>query len=98
MTFEAGDLALALCMMIGAALYPAVGHAGASAYIAPMTLFGVPREVMRPAALLLPLYAGAVLVRGAVGTTLGIRLALPIILKALGVVLLVASAKLVGVY
>lgn len=47
------DLWLAVCMLIGAALYSSVGHAGASAYIALMALFGVPVTVMRPTALVL---------------------------------------------
>lgn len=47
------DLWLAACMLIGAALYSSVGHAGASAYIALMALFGVPVAVMRPTALVL---------------------------------------------
>ncbi len=47
------DLLLALCMMLGAALYSSVGHAGASSYIALMALFGVPAMVMRPTALAL---------------------------------------------
>lgn len=247
MPFETIDWALAVCLLIGAALYSSVGHAGASAYIALMALFGVPAATMRPTALLLnvivasfasirfwragmfrwrtlwpflvgalpfaflgggiklpgdfyrplvgavlflsavrllwptpikalagwrdppvwlaillgagigllsgltgtgggiflsplllfmawsapkpasgvaavfilcnsisgllgnlanighlptalPLFAGAVLIGGFIGTTLGVRLSAPIILKALGVVLLVASAKLVGVY
>lgn len=46
----------------------------------------------------LPLYAGSVLAGGLIGTTLGIRLHAPIILKALGVVLVVAGVKLLGVY
>jgi uncharacterized membrane protein YfcA len=247
MPFEAVDWALAVCLLIGAALYSSVGHAGASAYLALMALFGVPAAVMRPTALVLniivasfasirfwragmfrwrtlwpfllgampfaflgggiklpgdfyrplvgvvlflsavrllwprplkaleawrdppvwlaillgagigllsgltgtgggiflsplllfmawsapkpasgvaaafilcnsiagllgnvasigqlppalPLFAGAVLIGGLIGTTLGVRVSAPIILKALGVVLLVASAKLVGVY
>ncbi|HEX8300501.1 sulfite exporter TauE/SafE family protein [Sphingomonas sp.] len=53
MAFETTDLALAFCMMIGAALYSSVGHAGASAYIALMALFGVPPAVIRPTALVL---------------------------------------------
>lgn len=53
MNFETADYALALCMMIGAALYSSVGHAGASAYIALMALFGVSSAVMRPTALVL---------------------------------------------
>lgn len=46
----------------------------------------------------LPLFAGAVLLGATVGTTLGIRLQAPIILKALGVVLIVAGIKLIGLY
>ena len=42
--------ALALCPFAGAVLYTPVGHAGASAYIAIMALFGVPPLVMRPTA------------------------------------------------
>jgi uncharacterized membrane protein YfcA len=46
----------------------------------------------------LPMFAGAVLVGAILGTTLGIRLRAPIVLKALGVVLIVAGVKLVGLY
>lgn len=34
------DLPLALAILVGAALYSSVGHAGASAYIAIMALWG----------------------------------------------------------
>ena len=51
-------IALALCMMLGAALYSSVGHAGASAYIALMALFGMPAAVMRPTALVLNIVVG----------------------------------------
>jgi uncharacterized membrane protein YfcA len=51
--YQAVDFALALCMFCGAALYTSVGHAGASAYIALMALFGLPATVMRPTALVL---------------------------------------------
>ncbi len=51
--FSAHDLLLALCLMVAAVLYATVGHAGASAYIAAMALFGVPAETMRPTALAL---------------------------------------------
>ncbi|MBX9945061.1 MAG: sulfite exporter TauE/SafE family protein [Reyranella sp.] len=44
---------LAACMFAGAVLYTSVGHAGASAYIALMALFGVPAAAMRPTALTL---------------------------------------------
>jgi uncharacterized membrane protein YfcA len=43
----------ALFMFLGAALYTSVGHAGASAYIAIMALFGFAPAVMRPTALVL---------------------------------------------
>lgn len=72
MEVSVAELALALCMMVGAALYSSVGHAGASAYIALMALFGVAPAVMRPTALVLNMivasigsvrYAGAGLFR-----------------------------------
>lgn len=46
-------LALAGVMFAGAALYSSVGHAGASAYLAAMALFGVAPATMRPVALVL---------------------------------------------
>jgi len=50
---EFWELLLAACMLLGAALYTSVGHAGASAYIALMALFGIAPAVMRPTALAL---------------------------------------------
>jgi uncharacterized membrane protein YfcA len=47
------ELLLAACMFLGATLYTSVGHAGASAYIALMALFGLAPAVMRPTALAL---------------------------------------------
>jgi uncharacterized protein len=46
----------------------------------------------------LPLFAGAVLLGAALGSTLGIKLATPLILRALGVVLIIAGLKLIGLY
>jgi uncharacterized protein len=46
----------------------------------------------------LPLFAGAVLAGALLGTTLGIKLATPFILRALGAVLVIAGLKLLGVY
>jgi uncharacterized membrane protein YfcA len=51
--FLSAELLLAACMFVGAVLYTSVGHAGASAYIALMALFGVAAPVMRPTALAL---------------------------------------------
>jgi uncharacterized membrane protein YfcA len=44
---------LALCVFAVALLYSSVGHAGASGYLAVMSLFGVAPEVMKPTALAL---------------------------------------------
>lgn len=46
----------------------------------------------------LPIYAAAVLLGAIVGTTVGIRFSSPMILKALGLVLIIAGLKLIGVY
>lgn len=46
---------MALLMGLAAALYSAVGHGGASAYLAIMALFAVAPEMMRPTALALNL-------------------------------------------
>jgi uncharacterized membrane protein YfcA len=46
----------------------------------------------------LPLYAAAVFLGAIVGTTFGIRFASPVILKVLGLVLIIAGLKLIGVY
>lgn len=55
----AADWALAVCILLAATLYSSVGHAGASAYIALMALFGVPAAVMRPTALALNVLVGS---------------------------------------
>ena len=44
----------------------------------------------------LPLYAPAVLLGAIAGTTFGIRFAAPMVLKALGLVLVIAGLKLIG--
>jgi uncharacterized protein len=46
----------------------------------------------------LPIYAAAVLLGAMIGTTFGIRFATSLILKALGLVLVIAGMKLIGVY
>jgi uncharacterized membrane protein YfcA len=58
MPFET-QLALAVCLLLGAALYTSVGHAGASAYIALMAMFGVAAQTMRPTALVLNVIAAS---------------------------------------
>ncbi len=47
------DLILAALILLAALLYSAVGHAGASGYLAAMALVGVAPEVMKPTALTL---------------------------------------------
>lgn len=50
----------ALLLMAAAALYAAVGHGGASAYLALMALTGFAPEQMRPLALVLNLFVSAI--------------------------------------
>jgi uncharacterized membrane protein YfcA len=52
--------ALAALVLGAAILYSSVGHAGASAYIAAMALFGVPPGVIKPAALVMNIVVAAV--------------------------------------
>jgi uncharacterized membrane protein YfcA len=53
------DMLLAGCMLLVAALYTTVGHAGASGYLALMGLAGVAPEVMRPTALVLNIFVSS---------------------------------------
>jgi uncharacterized membrane protein YfcA len=46
----------------------------------------------------LAIYAGAVFAGAVLGTTVGIRFSAPVILKGLGLVLIIAGLKLIGVY
>jgi uncharacterized membrane protein YfcA len=56
MHFELTDLAISLCLLLGAILYTSVGHAGASIYIAIMTLFNIPSAVIKPTALVMNIF------------------------------------------
>jgi uncharacterized membrane protein YfcA len=56
MDFELIDFAISLCLLLGAILYTSVGHAGASIYIAIMTLFNIPNTVIKPTALVLNIF------------------------------------------
>lgn len=51
--FTPNDFLIAACLLAGAILYTSVGHGGASAYIAIMSLFGVAVPVIKPTALVL---------------------------------------------
>lgn len=53
-------VALAAAIFIVALLYSSVGHAGASGYIAVLTLFGFGVEVIRPTALTLNILVAAI--------------------------------------
>jgi uncharacterized membrane protein YfcA len=46
----------------------------------------------------LPLFAGAVLLGALVGTAVGVRMSSPWTLRALGMVLVIAGCKLIGLY
>jgi len=54
------DLLLITCIFAAALLYSAVGHAGASGYLAAMAIFSVAPESMRPAALVLNILVATV--------------------------------------
>ncbi len=56
MHFELIDCAISFCLLLGAILYTSVGHAGASIYIAIMTLFNIPSSVIKPTALVLNIF------------------------------------------
>ena len=56
---EVHTLLIAGSLFLGAILYTSVGHAGASAYIAIMTLFDVPPLVIKPTALTLNIFVSS---------------------------------------
>ena len=56
---ETTDLLLSICLFVGAILYTSVGHAGASAYIAIMTMFNVAVATVKPTALVLNIMVSA---------------------------------------
>ena len=51
---------LGIFVLVAAALYASVGHAGASGYLAVMALYGFAPEVMRPTALVLNIVVAAI--------------------------------------
>jgi len=57
---RAADVLLPAAIFIAAVLYSSVGHGGASAYLAVMSLTGLAPGVMRPAALVLNLIVAAI--------------------------------------
>ena len=57
--FDPNTLLIAGCLFLGAVLYTSVGHAGASAYIAIMTLFDLPPLVIKPTALTLNIFVSS---------------------------------------
>ena len=56
---EVHTLLIAVFLFLGAILYTSVGHAGASAYIAVMTLFDLPPIVIKPTALTLNIFVSS---------------------------------------
>lgn len=57
--FELHTLLISVCLFAGAILYTSVGHAGASAYIAVMSLFDLPPLVIKPTALTLNIFVSS---------------------------------------
>ncbi|MEO8347783.1 MAG: sulfite exporter TauE/SafE family protein [Acidobacteriota bacterium] len=80
MPTDPGSLALlGGLVFLSAVLYSSVGHGGASAYLAVMALFGIPPQVMKPAALVMNLgVAGAGTLRFASASLVPWRLLLPL--------------------
>ncbi len=60
MHLDATLLLLGLAIFVVAFLYSSVGHAGASGYIAVMTLFGLAPDVIKPTALVLNILVAAI--------------------------------------
>ena len=54
------EIALTVAFLVIAALYAAVGHAGASGYIAAMALVGIAPETIKPTALALNILVGSI--------------------------------------
>ena len=54
------SILLTLLIFVAALLYSAVGHGGASGYLAAMALFGVAPEMMKPTALVLNLFVAGI--------------------------------------
>lgn len=96
---ELSTLLLAACMLVGAVLYASVGHAGASAYIALMALFGVAPAVMRPTALTLNiLVAGLTSFRYVRAGMFRWRTVWPFLLGAVPFAVLGGAIQLPGMY
>jgi uncharacterized protein len=95
MTVEA--IALAALFFAAAVLYASVGHAGASAYLAAMALFGVAPEVMRPTALVLNLFvASIVVIRFSLAGHLPWRQLLPLVVGSIPAAFLGGGVELPG--
>ncbi|HZI66936.1 MAG TPA: sulfite exporter TauE/SafE family protein, partial [Thermoanaerobaculia bacterium] len=80
MPTDTGSLALlGALVFFSAVLYSSVGHGGASAYLAVMALFGIPPQVMKPAALVMNLgVAGAGTLRFSKASLVPWRLLMPL--------------------
>lgn len=92
-------LLLAACMLLGAVLYSSVGHAGASAYIALMALFGVAPAAMRPTALTLNiLVAGLTSFRFIRAGAFSLRVLWPFLVGAMPMAFLGGAIQLPGEY
>jgi uncharacterized protein len=62
MTFDTDSLILAALIALAALLYSAVGHGGASGYLAAMSLFGLAPAIMKPTALVLNIAVASIAV------------------------------------
>lgn len=91
------DYLIALCLMFGAILYTSVGHAGSSVYIAIMSLFGVPAQVIKPTALVLNIIVSSYTsVRYISAKLFDLKLYVPLALGAIPMSFLGGSVNLPG--
>lgn len=91
------DYLIALCLMFGAILYTSVGHAGSSVYIAIMSLFGLPAQVIKPTALVLNIIVSSYTsVRYISAKLFDLKLYIPLALGAIPMSFLGGSINLPG--
>lgn len=92
-------LMIALLMMLAAALYTSVGHAGASAYLAIMALFAVAPDTMRPTALVLNIIVASVASwRFIRAGQFNLKLLIPFVIGAIPAAFVAGQVHLSGTY
>lgn len=82
--YQYGDFLVGAGLFVGSVLYTSVGHAGASAYIAVMSLLGVPSVTIKPTALALNIFVSSFTSFKYIKAKLyDLRLSIPLLLGAI---------------